>query len=182
MLKILKAPQAILSQKTKPVEKIDKKILTIIEEMKKTLNAQNNPKGVGLAAPQIGYSLQIFITKPYPKSPFRIFINPKIAWLSEELTNGVPERENPLEGCLSLPGIWGNVRRHLAIKLKYVTPDGKIHHQFFKGFLATIIQHEMDHLSGCLFPQRVLEQKGKLYRITGKDKEGKDILEEIEIK
>lgn len=187
MAQILKAPSEVLSQKAQPVEKIDQKVRKIIEEMMATLNAQENPKGVGLAAPQIGYSLQIFITKPALKSPIRIFINPEIIGASKELTNGVPERENlpagrhdPLEGCLSLPGIWGPVKRHASLKLRYQTPNGQTHKEEFKGFLATIIQHEIDHLGGRLFTQRVLEQKGKLYR-AGKNKEGKEVLKEIEI-
>ncbi|MDP3998759.1 MAG: peptide deformylase [bacterium] len=187
MIKIVKAPQSILSQKAQtvsakggPASGWDKKILKIIEEMTTTLVRQANPKGVGLAAPQIGYSLRIFITKPYLKSPINIFINPEITWKSEELTNGVPENDNPLEGCLSLPEIWGTVKRHASVKLHYQTPDGKTHEKGFNGFPATIIQHEMDHLEGHLFSQRVLEQKGKLYK-TGKDKNGKELLEEIEI-
>lgn len=181
MKKILYAPSGLLSQKAQTVAKIDQKILQILEEMKKTLTIQDNPKGVGLAAPQIGYPLRIFITKPFPKSPLRVFINPEIILASKEITNGVPERENPLEGCLSLPGIWGRVQRHAALKLRYLTPDGKSHRELFKGFLAVIIQHEMDHLEGRLFPQRVLEQKGKLYKAGGKDKAGKDIFEEVQL-
>lgn len=179
MTKILHAPQKVLAQKAHLVEKIDKKILEIISEMKEALNLQDNPRGVGLAAPQIGYPLRIFLTKPFPKSPFGVFINPEITWRSKDLTNGVPERENPLEGCLSLPGIWGRVKRHASLKLHYQTPDGQTHEELFAGFMAIIIQHEMDHLEGHLFPQRVLEQKGKLYQITGKDKEGKEIFEEV---
>lgn len=180
MVKVLKAPEPVLAQKAQPVKKIDKRVREIIRQMKEALKAQNNPKGVGLAASQIGYSLKIFITKPWPKSTIKVFINPEITWRSKELINGVPERENPLEGCLSLPGIWGTVRRHAAIKLRYQTPDGKIHEEHFEGFLATIIQHEADHLEGHLFTQRVLEQKGKLYRPV-KNKEGKEKLEEVEL-
>lgn len=188
MTEVVKAPDQILSQKTQPVSAKggptsgwDKKTLKIIEEMRTTLVKQTNPKGVGLAAPQIGYPLRIFITKPYPKSPIKVFINPEITWRSEELTNGVPERENPLEGCLSLPGIWGTVKRHASVKLRYQIPDGRTHKETFEGFLATVIQHEMDHLEGRLFPQRVLEQQGKLYKVTGKDEKGKEKWEEIEI-
>lgn len=187
MIDIVKAPNQILSQKTRLVGKIDKKVLKIIDKMKVILSAQENPKGVGLAAPQIGYPLRIFITRPHLKSPIQIFINPEVTWTSEELTNGVPERENlpagrqdPLEGCLSLPGLWGHVQRHAAVKLHYQTPSGKIHEELFKGFLATIIQHEIDHLEGQLFPQRVLEQKGKLYKAQ-RDETGKDTFVEIEL-
>jgi len=181
MAKILRAPKEILSQKAQPVEKVDQGVRKVIEEMKMALALQNNPKGVGLAAPQVGYPLRIFITKPFPKSPIKVFINPEITWRSEELINGVPERENPLEGCLSLPGIWGTVKRHASVKLRYQTPDGKTHNEEFKGFLATIIQHETDHLEGHLFTQRILEQQGKLYKVTGKDKKGKDVFEKVEV-
>lgn len=178
--KILAAPNPVLVNQSQPVLKIDRKILRIIQEMEETLVAQKNPKGVGLAAPQVGYPLRIFVAKPSPKSDFRVFINPEITWKSNEITEQVPERPNPLEGCLSIPGIWGKVKRHQSLKLRYFTPDGKTHRQKFEGFLATIIQHEMDHLSGCLFPQRVLEQKGKLYK-SEKNKEGKSELVEIEL-
>src|SRR3989338_9194358 len=78
MLKIVNAPDNVLSDIAKPVLKIDKNILAIIEEMKETLNATHNPEGVGLAAPQIGKSLQIFIIKPTQKSKIQVFINPEI--------------------------------------------------------------------------------------------------------
>lgn len=179
-MEIIITPSPVLIQPSRPVGKIDKKILGIIEEMKKALLGAKNPKGVGLAAPQIGKPWRIFITKPWPKSEIKVFINPEIIWQSEEKTNGVPERENKLEGCLSIPGIWGHIKRHQTIKLRYKSLDNKTHTQKFSGFLATIIQHEMDHLDGRLFPSRVLEQKGKFYKIR-KDNEGKEVLEEMEL-
>ncbi|MBI4100132.1 peptide deformylase [Candidatus Microgenomates bacterium] len=181
MLKILRAPQSILSQPAKRVEKINKKILEIIDEMKVALNQQSDPEGVGLAAPQVGYSLKIFITKPTSKSAIRVFINPEITWLSDDLTSNDSESKNPLEGCLSLPKIWGPVQRHKSLKLRYLTPDGQSHEELFKDFLAVIIQHEMDHLEGRLFTQRVLLQKGKLYQTVGKNEDGSDIFEEVEV-
>lgn len=177
---ILITPNPILTQPAKPVEKIDKKVLEFIEEMKKILIETENPKGVGLAAPQVGKPWRIFITRPHPKSEIQVFINPEIIWKSKEMTNGVPERENKLEGCLSIPGVWGLVKRYQTIKLKYKTPDGKLHTKKFSGFLATIIQHEMDHLNGRLFPNHVLEQKGKFYKII-KDNNDKENLQEIRL-
>ncbi len=179
-MSILTVPNSVLTQPAQPVGKLDQKIIKIIREMKETLLAAENPKGVGLAAPQIGEPYRIFLTKPWPKSEIRVFINPEITWKSEEMTNGVPERDNKLEGCLSIPKIWGNVKRHQAVKLRYLTSDGKSHTQKFQGFLATIIQHEVDHLDGRLFSSRVIEQKGKFYE-GRKDKEGKEVLEEVEI-
>lgn len=179
-MQILTTPNPILTHPAQPVEKINQKILEFIEEMKKTLLATGNPKGVGLAAPQLGKPWQIFLTKPWPRSEVQVFINPEIIWRSEELTNGVPQRKNKLEGCLSIPGIWGMVKRYQIIKLSYKTPDNKQHIKKFSGFLATIIQHEMDHLNGRLFPSRVLEQKGKFYKIE-RVSGGKEILQELKL-
>lgn len=179
-MEIVKTPNPVLTIKAKPVNKINKPVLSLIEQMKKTLAATKNPKGVGLAAPQTEKSLRMFITKPWEKSPLSVFINPTITWISEEKTEGVPEREKKYEGCLSIPTIWGLVHRAKEVKLSYQTPDSKKHHRKFKGFMATIIQHEVDHLDGILFTQRVLEQKEKFYRLT-KDEKGEEVFEEIEL-
>ena len=113
------------------------------------------------------------------KSSIHVFINPEILKSSGE-TDGVPERENKLEGCLSIPAIWGRVKRSQTLTLRFQDETGKTHEQEFSGFLATIIQHETDHVNGILFTRRVLEQKGKLYQSTT-DKEGKETLEEIAV-
>lgn len=181
MLAIVKVPDSGLTTPSKTVDNIDKKTLEFIEEMKKTLSTAANPKGVGLAAPQVGKDLRIFITKPTQTGPISVFINPRILATSQEKTDGVPAKDNKFEGCLSIPNVWGVVQRHHMIKLSYQSPDGQSHTRTFTGFLATIIQHETDHIKGILFTQRVLEQKGKLYKITGTDKEGKDVFEEIEV-
>lgn len=179
-MKIIFTPNPILTTPSRPVEKINKEILEFIEAMKKTLLSTTTPKGVGLAAPQVAKNWQIFITKPYEKSEIKVFINPQILSHGTELTKGVLERERKLEGCLSIPNVWGMVKRYQTIKLKYKTPDERTHTQKFSGFLATIIQHEMDHLAGRLFPSRTLNQKGKLYQ-TKKDKNGEKSLEEMEL-
>ena len=180
LMKILITPNPILTTPSLPVLKIDKEVLTFIAEMEKTLLETTIPKGVGLAAPQVGKNWQIFITKPSEKSEIRVFINAQILSHGQELTKGVPEREKKLEGCLSIPSVWGLVKRYRTIKLKYQTPDSGTHTQQFSGFIATIIQHEMDHLQGRLFPSRTLQQKGKLYQAK-KDKNGEESLEELEL-
>lgn len=181
MAQIVKVPSAILTTPSKLVERVDKKTLTFIEQMKKTLTGAKNPKGVGLAAPQVGRSVRVFITRPQATTPVSVFINPEIIGTSKEKTKGVPGRDNKFEGCLSIPNVWGVVHRHHMVKLSFQTPNGRLHRRTFTGFIATIIQHEMDHINGILFTQRVLEQKNKLFKITGKDKEGNDVFEEIEI-
>jgi peptide deformylase len=187
MLEILNAPKPILSVKAKKVKKVDKKLLSLIEEMKKTLDATEDPKGVGLAAPQVGVSLRIFIAKPTERSKIMVFINPEILKKSSE--NDYVQRPDKdvsekalrkLEGCLSLPTIWGPVLRSSSLTLSYTDENGKENKQEFKGFLSTIVQHEIDHLNGILFPKRVLEQKGILYK-SKKDEKGEDVFEELDV-
>lgn len=181
MLKIISGPNPVLSQKAKPVKKIDKSILQLIGEMKQTLSAAKDPEGVGLAAPQVGKPLQIFIIKPTPKSPILTFINPEIERSDKKLTQRRSAHAgNKLEGCLSLLNIWGDVLRHPQITLSYLDDKGSPHKRKFTGFIATIIQHEIDHLQGVLFPKRALEQKGKLYK-SHKNKKGQEVFEEMEI-
>ena len=179
MLEILKAPSSVLSAKAKVVAKIDSSTSLLLKEMVKALEAASDPVGVGLAAPQIGKSLQIFIAKPNIKSEIFVFINPKILKsLRKEKKD--ESKSKKLEGCLSLPGIWGEVKRYGEIYLQYQDENGIPHKKKFTGFMATIIQHEIDHLDGILFPKRVLEQKGTLYK-SEKDEKGEDIFEELKV-
>ncbi len=180
MLTIVNAPNPVLSAKAKPVTKVDKPILNLIKEMEDALNAATDPIGVGLAAPQVGKSLAIFIIKPSPKTSLQAFINPKITKIEPQAGENTKGKTKKLEGCLSLKDIWGEVERAKAVWLKYLSIDGKPHHKKFNGFVATIIQHEVDHLNGTLFPKRVLEQKGTLYQ-SKKNSKGEDIFEEIVI-
>ncbi|HOQ15381.1 MAG TPA: peptide deformylase [Candidatus Paceibacterota bacterium] len=132
----------LLRTKCQPVEKIDKNIRSIIEEMKETMERAN---GVGLAANQIGYSLRIITVQLEDK--FYAFINP-------EIVKTFPATSVSQEGCLSLPLIVGEVERPEKIILKATDLSGKkikkIKRKFF-GLLARIIQHEVDHLDGILF-------------------------------
>jgi len=189
-MKIVQAPNQVLSQEAQPVEKVDKAIQKLLKEMEETLISQSDPEGVGLAAPQVDKSLQLFIVKQDHKSPFMTFINPVI-----EKTFNKPaekpakaptkkktkaEKGVQLEGCLSLKDVWGVVKRPYGVVLSYQDETGKQHNKTFEGFLATIIQHEVDHLHGILFPKRVLEQKNQLYHSVKNDK-GDVEFEEIEI-
>ena len=155
MLDIVKAPNPVLSNKAKQVLKIDKAILNLIEEMKISLAAASDPIGVGLAAPQIGKTLRIFIAKPTLKSKVFVFINPVIT-KSEVLAEKEKEKTTKLEGCLSLPNIWGEVQRYNQIHVDFIDEAGHKHSNKFTGFMATIIQHEVDHLDGVLFVDKVV--------------------------
>lgn len=180
MKPIVHVHNQILTSPAQTVDFFDWRLTKLIKEMTERLLAAKNPKGVGLAAPQIGQPYQIFITKHHPDAPIKIFINPKIIKQSIETVEGIPDTKKGLEGCLSIPKIWGRVTRAKAVRLRYQDAQGAWHEENFKGFEAIIIQHETDHINGILYTQRVLEQKGKLYQ-AAKDKEGKEILEEIVI-
>jgi len=177
---IVQIPNPILTLPSKKVTSFDKKLKIMIRDMKKILLTAKNPKGVGLAGPQAGFPYRIFLMKPTEKSAIRVCINPEILTLSKEMTGGVLQRENKLEGCLSIPKIWGGVKRHMALTLRYQDENGKTLEEEFSGFPATIIQHETDHLNGILFTHRVIEQKGTFYQ-TAEDENGKEILEEFKL-
>lgn len=163
-MKIITIPEPILNQKTSPVKKIDQKINQLIKKMIKTLDNQKNPPGVGLAAPQVGKSLSLFIIKPTKKSKPQVFINPKIIKTeSQNLKFKNQNKKLVLEGCLSIPKIWGAVKRDKKVILEYQDALGNKKIEEFLGLKAVIIQHEMDHLNGILFTQRAVEQKADLY-------------------
>lgn len=185
MLSIVQAPAPILSTPAKRIGKIDKDIKKIIAEMTHSLLHATDPEGVGLAAPQVGKSLQLFLIKESPKDPLLVFINP-VLHITEGQSLQITakkekkDKEVKLEGCLSLQDIWGVVNRYPEIDLTYQDESGKLHTKHFDSFLATIIQHEYDHLQGILFPRRVLEQNGKLYKSV-KDAKGETEFEEISL-
>ena len=169
MLKIVVVPHHILSSPTRPVGKIDDSVKKLIAEMEETLEAQSDPQGVGLAANQVGLNFSLFIIKKNPKAKIAVFINPKILKKIEKKLRRNKRRSVKLEGCLSIPRIWGPVKRADKIYLEYQDLSGKTKKEWFFGFMATIIQHEIDHLLGVVFTQRSLEQKAPLYKeVNGK--------------
>ncbi len=135
---------SILRKKLNPVKDFDRQLKNIVTEMKKKLTAA---VGVGLAANQVGINLALFIAKP--KDKFYVFVNPKI-----ELTKKPILTE---EGCLSLPGQWGYIKRSTEVKINYQDLTGKQRKLKTTGLLAHIIQHEFDHLQGILFIDKTKE-------------------------
>ena len=182
MYRIVQAPQEVLSKKASPVAKIDSEIKHIIKEMIETLDNARDPEGVGLAAPQIGKSLQLFIVRESPESPIGVYINPTLELLEPIVheDKGKKGKGVKLEGCLSLKDIWGVVKRSPKVRITYLDEHGKTHTKTVTGFEAIILQHEFDHINGTLFTKRVLEQGEKLYH-SSKDKNGEIVFEEISI-
>lgn len=164
---------------------VDASVLRLIDDMKETLARTKDPVGVGLAAPQVGKSLQLFIVRENPKRPFSVFINPEISFPKDDKkiqysSKRAKKSGKKLEGCLSLNVIWGEVKRNSTVIATYLDEKGAQHTKTFTGFFAIVIQHEYDHLQGILFPRRVLEQKGKLYKST-KNEKGEDVFDELKI-
>lgn len=171
-IKLVKAPDPRLKIKTKPVKKINPGLIRTLKEMVKLTKTFTDPEGVGLAATQVGLEESFFVAKN--GKDFISAINPKILRESKQT-------KKYFEGCLSVPNMWGEVIRSTSIKVSYQDIKGKTVTVPLKGTLAWIFQHEIDHLNGILFSNRVLEQKGKFYKYTGKDKTGADVFEEMTI-
>lgn len=184
-MKIITTPNDMLTAVAKPVAKFDRRLKKIIEDMEETLIHTSDPVGVGLAAPQVNLSLQIFLARPTEKSKILHFINPKFKNISEvdpDKRNVKKEEEDKklLEGCLSIPNIWGHVTRPQKVVLTYQDLSGKTYTNTYHDFMATIIQHEMDHLNGVLFTKHVIAQGEKLYK-SYKNSKGEEEFEEIGI-
>lgn len=169
---VIKAPDPKLRVKTKPVKKINQGLLQTLKEMVKLTKTFKDPEGVGLASTQVGFGETFFVAKNGQK--FISVINPKIVSTGKRT-------KKYFEGCLSVPNMWGEVHRATSVKVSYQDTDGRVVTTPLKGVLAWIFQHEIDHLNGILFSDRVLAQKGKFYKYTGKDKTGADTYQEVAI-
>lgn len=170
--KILKADDPKLRKGSKSVKEVDKKILSLIADLRETLIAQKEPEGIGLAAPQIGKNLKIFVVKVDGEP--KVFINPEIATVLKEKSQG--KEKEIMEGCLSIPHYYGPLKRAEKIRVRYLTPEGEKRVETFEGLPAQIIQHEIDHLDGILFVDRLLEQKKPLYKLEADEWEEVDLI------
>lgn len=166
-LKILTVPNPILRQKSQPVIKIDRKIKNLFLSMIQLIKEgpEKEAIGIGLSAVQVGKPIRLFVALNLPTKEYQAFINPTIIKKSTKLIKGLPQKENKYEGCLSVPGIIGLVKRHSWIVLTFQNLEGVTKTERFNGLLATVIQHEYDHLEGILLVDRLLEQKEKIYRV-----------------
>ena len=143
MLKIYKLGEDVLRQVAKPVEEVTEKHKKLAEEMFETMEAAD---GVGLAAPQVGLSIRMFVVVA-DDDVRRVFINPQIIATSQEL---VPYEE----GCLSIPEVYESIMRPKTVKVQALDENGKPFTLEADGLLARIIQHENDHLDGILYIDR----------------------------
>lgn len=158
---IVYLPNPILRKKAKPVTKFDKDLQTLIDDMFETMR---EAPGVGLAAPQINLPMQLAVIEyaegendkdrpedaPPPQKKMYVIINPEITKVSDEKVLGI-------EGCLSIPGLVGEVERHQAIEVKALNRHGSPIKIKAEGWLARIFQHEIDHLNGVLFTDKATQ-------------------------
>jgi peptide deformylase len=156
--KIVTLPEPILRRKARSVSTFDKNLQTLIDDMIETMR---EAPGVGLAAPQVGISDRLIVVEyadppeeeeeedePKEVKPkLYVMVNPEIVKTSEEKVLGV-------EGCLSIPGLVGEVERFERVQVKGLNRHGRPVKVKAEGWLARIFQHEIDHVNGVVFPDR----------------------------
>jgi peptide deformylase len=152
---IVTLPDPVLRRKARPVSAFDNKLQSLIADMVETMR---EAPGVGLAAPQVGISERLIVIE-YADPPeegeedkevkprLYVMVNPEIVKASEEKVLGV-------EGCLSIPGLVGEVERYSTVQVKGLNRRGQPMKVKAGGWLARIFQHEIDHINGVVFPDR----------------------------
>lgn len=144
----------VLRKVSKPVSGVTKKLTKFVEDMKVAMVEEN---GIGLAAPQVGHNIRVIVVQLdcESKNPRNLgMINPQITYFSEEKVLGQ-------EGCLSIPNFFDNVTRSKEIVVKFLDSKGRGQMLRLENLNARVVQHEIDHLDGILFVDRVEEEKGQ---------------------
>lgn len=161
-LKVIQTTEAdeleVLQKTSKDIDPKDEGLPLLARRMYLAMRDTLRP-GVGIAAPQVGINRNLIWVRRFDKEeePFELYLNPKITWRSKLLRKG-------REGCLSIPDTAGQVLRNYIIRLTYQDIHGQYHEEFVEGFTAVIFQHEVDHLLGILFTDRLAEQAEKHFR------------------
>ena len=149
---IITLPDPKLRLVSRKIERIDDSLRRLIDDMIETMH---EAPGVGLAAIQVGEPIRVLVVdvakKDEPPQP-QVFVNPEIVWLSEE-------RATYEEGCLSIPEYYAEVDRPASVRARALDRDGKLRETLAEGLLATVLQHEIDHLDGVLFIDHISKLK-----------------------
>jgi len=160
VLDILRYPDERLKQMAESVEQFDEKLKVFVTDLEETMRA--GPGGVGIAAPQVGCMQRIVLVdvsgarKPVPNHGFMVLINPEItSWEGMKVGR---------EGCMSVPDYTGNVIRAEKISLTALDINGEEFTFESEGFEARAIQHELDHLDGLIFLDRLVSRNKDLFR------------------
>ena len=168
LLPVIVAPDPLLKKTAEPVGSVDDEVRRLMDDMLETMYAA---PGVGLAAPQVGVLRRVLVadvaSSGAPRCPLRI-ADPCIVESSVEIST----RE---EGCLSLPEHFAEVERPERVRVRYLDYDGAVREEEFDGYLATCIQHEIDHLDGVLFVDRISAiRRGMILRKLARAKRARD--------
>jgi len=159
-LSIRRFPDPLLKQPTRPVERIDGRVAKLIDQLIAAM--RSHARCVGLAAPQVGLDLRVAVMDAtnHPKAATThgliVLVNPQIL-----ATEGFLLQR---EGCLSIPDFTANVRRAACVRVKAFDQFGSSHEWWLEGFEAVVAQHEVDHLDGKLFLDRVANLKADVFR------------------
>ena len=155
VLEIRKKGDECLQKKCHAVTVFDKRLKLLIRDMTDTLIESN---GVGLAAPQVGILRRVFVVNDGER--VRAYVNPVIVERRGE--------QRPVEGCLSVPGVWGRVVRPMYVKISAQDEKGEAFEDEGEGLIAEAFEHEYDHLDGVLFDEKIYEY------VDVKDRDGGD--------
>ena len=156
LLEICKYPDPVLQKKAEPLKSIDPALEKLIEDMTETMY---HAPGIGLAATQVGKPVRVIVFDLHPREEGRnpsCLINPEIIEAEGEQTVE--------EGCLSVPEYFSEVKRNAKVKVRGLDSKGKPVEICGEGILATVLQHEIDHLDGILFIDRISALKRALYK------------------
>ncbi|MEW6446991.1 MAG: peptide deformylase [Bacillota bacterium] len=143
VFKVLEIGDSILREKAHPVKKINPALIRLLNDMAETMYANN---GVGLAGPQVGVLKRVIVVDA-GQGLYQL-INPEIT--------AAEGSEKDREGCLSIPGVWGEVTRAARVKVRALNPRGETVEIDAQGLFARALQHEIDHLDGVLFVDRAV--------------------------
>jgi len=150
-----------LRKKSRPVQGIDRKTIALIEDLKDTLSA--DPDGIGLAAPQINVHQRVVVVCLGSREVENCKPGPPLALVNPKIVAAADERKD-FDGCLSFPGLFGETIRPHYLRVTGLDENGEPFDRVYEGFDAVVIHHEIDHLDGILFVDRV-ESMEDLYRI-----------------
>lgn len=174
-MKIITVPHPTLRQQASPIQIVDKKIVSFLQALEKTLRDKTNPKGVGLAAPQVNTQLRAFavdLSGKEHEQKLKVFLNPVITNHSFNKSLGEDSKVPTLEGCLSIPKLYGPVPRWEWIEAEFdEIENGELHRKKgkFEWYIARVFQHELDHLEGVLFTDYSLQYDLPVYQENKSD-------------
>jgi peptide deformylase len=159
--------EAALRKKSEPVRALNRRIKKLIKDLKDTL--ATHPEGIGLAAPQINMHQRVVVVRLGSHDETKETPDPSLALINPEIIEAKNDQRD-FDGCLSFPGLYAETVRPHYLKVKGLDEHGKPFERVFEGFDAVLVHHEIDHLDGILFIDRV-DNIENLYRIR-EDEDG----------